>query len=269
MYFAPNVAIDEQYIGCYVKANSETEFITITYKANGGTGDDKQVKVIKGTKVAASSNEFTAPETKKFGSWNTEAAGTGTSYNEGAEIQCDNDMDLYAIWVDESTPEPEPKEVTVIYDTNGGTGSQPEAMKTTQGGKITTAVGTTMIPPTDKRFDHWNTQADDKGVTYNANTEITVDADMTLYAIWVDDMVTISFDPNGGTGSVEAIKCLRNHEQNVPASDGMTAPEGEEFVEWNTTNEGNGTSYDPGSKITPEEDTTLYAIWIKSDEPQP
>lgn len=71
----------------------EKDLKTITYDANGGTGEipatiDQVPKVSK--------NLFTAPEGKGFVKWNTKANGRGTSYRIGTVL--DHDEKLYAIW---------------------------------------------------------------------------------------------------------------------------------------------------------------------------
>lgn len=69
--------------------------ITITYHANGGTGE--MDPTVASAPTAASCG-FTAPKDMKFGSWNTSADGKGTTYEVGASVSAD--IDLYAIWVD-------------------------------------------------------------------------------------------------------------------------------------------------------------------------
>ena len=71
---------------------------TVTYKANGGTGDD--VVDSKASKVAA--NTFTAPEGKVFDGWNTVADGTGTSYAVGDDVT--GNLTLYAQWLERVAP---------------------------------------------------------------------------------------------------------------------------------------------------------------------
>ena len=65
---------------------------SVTYKANGGTGDD----VTNDPETTISSNSFTAPATKAFVGWNTEPDGTGTPYAVGDAV--DDDLTLYAQW---------------------------------------------------------------------------------------------------------------------------------------------------------------------------
>lgn len=74
---------------------SSTESHTITYNANGGTGNMDDTVAVD---PIVSSCEFTAPEGKIFSVWNTAANGSGNDYVAGDAPG--KDLDLYAIWVD-------------------------------------------------------------------------------------------------------------------------------------------------------------------------
>jgi len=102
--FTPDTEGD-YYFKCEVKGDCgsvKSELITVTataavtysvtYKANGGTGED----VTNDPETTISSNSFTAPATKAFVGWNTEPDGTGTPYAVGDAV--DDDLTLYAQW---------------------------------------------------------------------------------------------------------------------------------------------------------------------------
>ena len=72
--------------------------------------------------------------------------------------------------------------------------------------------------------------------------------------------VTLSFDANGGSGKMNSVKEPAGTTVAIPES-GFTAPEGREFVEWNTKADGTGTKYAPKAELTLSEDMTLYAQW--------
>ena len=71
---------------------------TITYKANGGTGDDVVAYADYGSTYAIAANSFTAPSGKTFSKWNTKADGTGTEYAANANYTANADLTLFAIW---------------------------------------------------------------------------------------------------------------------------------------------------------------------------
>lgn len=74
----------------------------------------------------------------------------------------------------------------------------------------------------------------------------------------------ITFNPNGGSGSIDPAVIPDGEELTVPECT-FTPPDGKVFWGWNTLPEGTtdnyGTWYDPGDKITLTEDLTLYARW--------
>ena len=66
---------------------------TISYLANGGSGS---MSPTTGSNPAVASCGFTAPSGMEFKEWNTNAAGTGSTYAVGARPG--DDLTLYAIW---------------------------------------------------------------------------------------------------------------------------------------------------------------------------
>ena len=69
----------------------------------------------------------------------------------------------------------------------------------------------------------------------------------------------VSFDANGGEGSVESIIADKNTSITLPEN-GFTY-EGYTFVAWNTKDDGTGTSYSAGASFILTENITLYATW--------
>lgn len=70
---------------------------------------------------------------------------------------------------------------------------------------------------------------------------------------------TITFDANGGSGSVDAINTYVGVANTIP-SNSLTHT-GYTFNGWNTASDGSGTAYATGSTITPTGNVTLYAQW--------
>lgn len=70
---------------------------------------------------------------------------------------------------------------------------------------------------------------------------------------------TITFNANGGSGSVDAISTYVGVANTIP-SNSLTRT-GYTFNGWNTASDGSGTAYATGSTITPTGNVTLYAQW--------
>ena len=82
-------------------ANSTPQY-TVTYKANGGTGDDIPVLYYEGADVTIAANTFVYAG-HAFTKWNTMANGTGTDYDPEDVIEnIGENIDLYAQWEESS-----------------------------------------------------------------------------------------------------------------------------------------------------------------------
>ena len=68
---------------------------TVTYKANGGTGDD----IVANNPAKIADCVFETPENKLFDKWNESPEGEGVNYAVGADVA--TSLVLYAIWKDD------------------------------------------------------------------------------------------------------------------------------------------------------------------------
>ena len=73
------------------------------------------------------------------------------------------------------------------------------------------------------------------------------------------DVHTITFNANGGTGSMDVI-CVKEGES-ITLPTNRFAYAKAEFAGWNTVADGSGTAYTDQSTITPTANMTLYAQW--------
>ena len=71
--------------------------------------------------------------------------------------------------------------------------------------------------------------------------------------------ITITFDPNGGTGSMDAMSV--NPGVNIMLTANTFTRENYTFTGWNTGKNGDGTPYSDQDKASFAENTTLYAQW--------
>ena len=73
----------------------------------------------------------------------------------------------------------------------------------------------------------------------------------------------VTYDLNGGTGTTPSESNRTEGETfNAASVEGITAPIGKTFKEWNTLANGSGTAYAVGGTVTmPASNLTLYAIW--------
>ena len=79
-------------------------------------------------------------------------------------------------------------------------------------------------------------------------------------SLTVPEAITLSFDANGGTGTMDAVSGSKSVDMQLPACT-FTAPDGKDFLCWNTQADGTGTRYYAGRPYTFSESLTLYAEW--------
>lgn len=108
-------------------------------------------------------------------------------------------------------------------------------------------------------FKEWNTKADGTGTSYSDEQQVTITEDLDLYAIWEENNYKISFDANGGTGSMDDQKFVHDISQKITKN--TYTKSGFKFKEWNTKADGTGTTYTDEKEIKLRDNLTLYAIW--------
>ena len=231
---------------------------SVTYNPNGGTGGTTDADITSGTQYTVKS-DTEAGVTRTgytFASWNTEANGSGTSYQAGNNLTVTADVTLYAQW----TPLPT---FSVTYSPNGGTGGTTDA-DITSGTQYTVKSDTDVgVTRTGYTFASWNTAANGSGTTYQAGNNLTVTADVTLYAQWTPlPTFSVTYNPNGGTGGTTDADITSGTQYTVKSdTDVGVTRTGFTFAGWNTEAGGGGTSYQAGSDLTVTGDVTLYAQW--------
>ncbi len=70
---------------------------------------------------------------------------------------------------------------------------------------------------------------------------------------------TITYNANGGTGSIGSVEVDEGESVTLSDGTGLTAPEGKEFKGWAKSSSAQNPTVT--SPYTPEADTTLYAVW--------
>ena len=104
----------------------------------------------------------------------------------------------------------------------------------------------------------WATSADGPKV-YEANEKITLTENQTdLYAKWVHKC-TVTFDANGGSGTMNAIRHEVGSKYTIPSCSFTRSDY--DFIGWATSADG-AVAYLPDESITLTADLTLYAKWI-------
>ena len=193
-----------------------------------------------------------------FAGWNTNASGTGTTYDQTSDYAPatlasnlatgDRSVTLYAKWT--------PNTYAVTYNANGGTGA-PGAQTKTHGVDLT--LSSTKPTRTGYTFSGWNTNASGTGTNYASGGKYTTNAALSLYAKWTPITYTVSYDANNGTGAPASQ--TKTYNVNLTLSGVKPTRTGYTFTGWNTNAAGYGTAYASGGTYTGNANLTLYAQW--------
>ncbi|MCQ2429403.1 MAG: InlB B-repeat-containing protein, partial [Clostridia bacterium] len=210
----------------------------VVYDANGGTGTPVTVTLDAGTKLILPACSYTAPANKHFAGWSLTKDGSALT----GEYTVTGNVTFYALW---STTTYE-----VTFDANGGTGIMKAAIA--ESGKALTLPACTFTAPQYKQFAGWSLTKDGALLA----KDFTVTKNTTLYAIWKAVPASVSFDANGGIGTMKAAALNLGDTFRIPACT-FTAPQYKQFAGWSLTKDGALITKD----FTVKENTTLYAIW--------
>ena len=140
------------------------------------------------------------------------------------------------------------EKVDVTFAGNGGGGSMDKA--TVKKGSTYKLPANGFTAPENKEFDGWTVNGEDKKV----GDEITVTDNTIVTAKWKDSMVDVTFNGNGGGGSMDKETVKKGSTYKLPESK-FTAPENQEFAGW----EVNGKAKNVGDTITVNGNTTVIA----------
>ena len=226
---------------------------TLAYDPQGGTGQPGNQTGNAASNVTVSSTVPTRAG-YTFVKWNTVANGSGTDYVGGATYTLPNSgtATLYAQW--------QINTVTLTYDPQGGTG-QPGNQTGNAASNVT--VSSTVPTRAGYTFTGWDTVANGSGTDYAGGATYTLpnSGTDTLYAQWQINTVTLTYDPQGGTG--QPGNQTGNAASNVTVSTTAPTRTGYTFAGWNAVADGSGTGYAGGATYQlPNSGTdTLYAQW--------
>lgn len=149
----------------------------------------------------------------------------------------------------------------VSYDANGGTGEVNDPKEYTAGQSATVLSGETLSKE-NYAFAGWNTAKDGKGTAYAPGDPLVVSGSTTLYAVWERTHYSVTYNPNGGTGTAFTEKVAVGDASSYLVSDGAAfSKEGYSIDGWATSKTGS-VVYEVGDSITLTTDLNLYAHWF-------
>lgn len=151
---------------------------------------------------------------------------------------------------------------TVKYNMNGGSGL---IFPTFIGSETSSCTGnlSSSRPSRDGyTFRGWSTSSSATSPSYQPGQSVTLTGGTTLvlYAVWQKIYRTVTFNANGGTGTVPSqISHWIKSSVEIPQCT-LTKPL-QNFIGWSTSASATSPSYSAGGKYTFTSNVTLYAVW--------
>lgn len=236
---------------------------TLSYNVNTPAGSNAPgtpaSQTVPYNTAAADKSGWTVGDTGKitgysFDGWYTSPTG-GDKYDWSTKLT--NDATMYAHWTANAC--------TVKYDAGGGQGSMPDQ-------KFTFGVPQNLTRNTFTRsgwaFTGWKRA--DTGDAYQdgqqvANLICTPNGGAPFVAQWTPNAAAINYNANppaGRTAGGQGTANWTGHTGDTQAigANGWTL-DGYTFIGWNTSADGKGTAYAPGTTWTANGTLTLYAQW--------
>ena len=249
---------------------------TVTFNYNGATG---------GNTPASKNINFS------FNSWNSAANGSGSKYVDGAQVRNLTSTNgatytIYAQWNSNTYGElPNPTRAytvtysddkstaTATYTFNGWYNGSTKVTSTTDAPKSNHTLTASWTPKyvtlpnrtkTGYTFGGWYKEADLKNKVGDANTPFTPTYSITLYPKWINNTYTVTYNANGGSGTMTADTATYGQNYKTRAN-GFIAPTGKKFAGWNEKSDGTGTSWTNYIGVNwvwnYTTNVTLYAQW--------
>ena len=219
---------------------------TLTYDGNGADGGSMTAETHFTADVFnLAANAFTLTGYKFTGWAESDSAVSAAYADEGSFTMPAGDVTLYAVWA----------ELQAVAINGGGADGTIPPEYVDEGDTYTVPDATELTYP-GYTFAGW--QGSD-GNTYQPGDEITMPAGgITLTALWSANENTLSFDGNGGAGSMSDIQAATDEVVTLPGN-GFTMT-GYTFIGWLDPLTG-ATIPDAGDFTMPATDVTLQAQW--------
>ena len=222
---------------------------TVTVSNDGnGTGTATPSTAAAGTTIT-----LTATPNKGYHFKEWQVISGGVTIKDDKFTMPDNNVEVKAIFEEDTPPAPTEHTVTVTSDGNGTASASPA--KAVAGAEITLSA----TPKTGYHFKEW--QVISGSVTIKDNKFIMPNDNVEVKAIFEKDAppapteFTITFDGNGGTPSVDSMTTTNQKLTSLPSASRSGSYS---FDGWYTEESG-------GTKITTDTefpaDTTVYAHW--------
>lgn len=228
-------------------AQWELSVFQLSFDVNGGTPPNPATQSVSFNALGVKPTDPVRP-TYDFRGWNTQANGSGTSWDFNVSRMPANNVTLYAQWG--------LTDYQLSFNLNGGT-SAAIPQQILNFGDL--AVAPTIPTRLGYTFKEWNTQVDGLGSKWDFATTTMPSNNVTLYASWQINTYELSFNLNGGDSApIPSQNIDFNSLATRPSSPTRT---GYAFASWNTASDGSGSTWDFTTIRMGANNTVLYAQW--------
>lgn len=216
-------------------------------------------------------------------SWNTEADGSGLSFNSDEGVLVYKNMELYAQWSNKKL------NAEIVY--KGQESYCSDCIKGTMESEFYGYDDVIQFPINQFTkdgyvFKNWKTKINssiseahyeqekmNRKISEILNKPVFNNTQIIVYATWTDNYVTISFDANGGTGIMTSVNIephprewgdgdyIEDAIKSNRIKENLFTKDGYIFDGWNTKANGTGTFYENGQFVEFTENQILYAQW--------
>ena len=219
----------------------------ISFQPNGGTG-------LMGTRYAGYGEsfifplcQFTPPAGKAFSHWHV--TGKDTEYDitpaNGTSIYCS--LTVTPVW----------RTAEAVFKHNGGSGPIYNAwVYADPSDGCVVMKENTLTPPAGKMFAGWLVG----DTVHQPGERVPIYGDTEIPAQWVDAHYTVTFDKNGGSGTMSSF--VTNGDSFTLPECSFTAPAGKQFDYWIVSAAvTNYKLYYPGQTVQINADAVVQTIW--------
>ena len=238
------------------------KYVGVTFDKNGGDSEAwvNHEIVDKGKSIKDCNGKMPSSPgyaMHEFLGWSKNKDDNTSMFDENTKV--DGDTTVYALWK---------AKVNITFDGNGGQGSM-DAVQVDKNSSYLLPEPM-FTPPDGFEFDKWSVKVGNTQYVEKSPGESIVASDnVTLVAKWTlkVDKVNITFNANGGSGSMNAAEVEKGKDYTLPVSS-FTPPAGKEFDKWSVI-VGSASAVDkkPGESIVASDNVVVKAVWKAKEVP--
>ena len=238
------------------------KYVGVTFDKNGGDSEAwvNHEIIEKGKSIKDCNGEMPSSPgyaMHEFLGWSKNKDDNTSMFDEN--IKVNKDTTAYALWQ---------AKVNITFDGNGGKGSM-DAVQVDKNSSYLLPEPM-FTPPDGFEFDKWSVKIGNAQYVEKSPGERIVASDnVTLVAKWTlkIDKVNVTFDSNGGSGSMDAAEVEKGKDYTLPVCT-FVPPAGKEFDKWSVT-VGSAPAVDkkPGESIVASDNVVVKAVWKAKEVP--